>query len=184
MTKLNRQLIIRTGKELIKADQQPTFSTIGRRLGVHSQALYPYFQNQAALKAAIVNDLLAQLISFCQKQAKNTGLRAQLVAVRSQALAHPRLTQFVLNQLQNAPVMVAQDKLKELRDLLHDLLATTYRHPRVRLLASRTLRSLLIGDIYNNINGWFTDRQVTADMSFTAELAGNLQWLEKLDGED
>ncbi|MCH3921945.1 TetR/AcrR family transcriptional regulator [Limosilactobacillus sp.] len=184
MTKLNRQLIIQTGKELIRTDQQPTFSTIGRCLGVHSQALYPYFQNQAALKAAIVNDLLGQLISFCKKQAEDTGLRVQLLAVRSQALAHPRLTRFVLNQLQNAPVMVAQDRLKELRELLHDLLATTYRHSQVRLLASRTLRSLLIGDIYNNINGWFTDRQLTADTSFTAELAGTLQWLEQLDGEE
>ncbi|WP_267202323.1 TetR/AcrR family transcriptional regulator [Limosilactobacillus kribbianus] len=184
MTKLNRQLIIQTGKELIRTDQQPTFSTIGRRLGVHSQALYPYFQNQAALKAAIVNDLLAQLISFCQKQAKNPGLHAQLLVIRSQALSHPRLARFVLNQLQNAPAMVTQDKLKELRDLLHDLLVKTYRHPRVRLLASRTLRSLVIGNIYNNINGWFTDQQLTTDESFTAELAGTLQWLKQLDGKE
>jgi AcrR family transcriptional regulator len=182
MTKINQQIIIQSGKDLIVAGKQPSFSAIGRCLDVHSQALYPYFRNQDDLKAAIVNDLLAQVVKQHQNYSEGQAeLRARIIALRNQALEHPHLTRFVINELQNEPSMVAQKSLVDLRETLHRLLEASYQHPQIRLLASRTLRCLLIGDIYNNINGWFTNNLSTPNESFSTMLDGTMQWLNQME---
>lgn len=58
---LSKDRIIQAAVAIIEAGGTPTFSTISRRLGSRSQALYPYFANQTELSFAIFDWVARQL---------------------------------------------------------------------------------------------------------------------------
>ena len=181
MTSLNRERIISTSLTLIERPQKLTFSTLARELSVHSQALYAYFPNQDGLDQAIVASVARKVTDDCTRQAfGKTGREAItvfLTTVRDSALAHPEIARFTLNRMRNDSGLASQTDFSRLRDLFHVLLASMWTDKKQQIIAGRALRDVLIGDILNTINGWFTDRRVSPDESFKHILDGTFAWL-------
>lgn len=183
MASLNEKIIVKTGIKLIKQKRKLTFSSIGHALNVHSQALYSYFKNQDELNWLIVDTIIKKIIAACQKQVfGKAGKEAIIVfvqTIRELAIRNPELARFTLNLMRNDSNLLTQNSFVRLRDLLHILIKTVYPDEEKQLLASRTLRDLLVGDIYNNINGWFSNPRIRSDESFVKMLDSVFIWLSK-----
>ncbi|PIO83048.1 hypothetical protein BSQ39_05400 [Loigolactobacillus backii] len=172
--------IIQTSIELIEAGEQLSFSTIARALGTKSQALYSYFDNQTALGYAVVGWTIAQVNDRLRTQlfglSGQQGIVAFATEFRKLALAHPRLTRFVLARPRTKDYAVATAAFTQLRQLLNQMIASQYPESQ-RLLVSRCVRALMVGDIVNVGTGWFTDETISAADSFHELLMMNLEML-------
>lgn len=168
---LTQERIIQAAIDCIETGQSPTFSTLARTLGTRSQALYPYFANQQALSYAIFNSAAQQLSDQLKTelfgQSGRDGLLALAVACRREVLAHIHLAQYLLG----VPRDTENPDMQQATDVFHELLgrmiSPVYKQPRVRLLAGRWLRDLIVGDALNVGSGWFKNRELTSDESFS-----------------
>ncbi|WP_373841717.1 TetR/AcrR family transcriptional regulator [Limosilactobacillus sp.] len=184
MTSLNQKLIIQTGISIIQQQEKMSFSTISHKLGIHSQALYFYFKNQSELNQAIVVTIVQQIIDACKEQVfgkqGRKAITTFILTIRQQALDNPDLARFTLNLIRNDPKLLSQASFEHLRKLFNILIKSTYQEGKQRLLASRIFRDLLVGDIYNNINGWFNNPQLNSNESFSRMMEGTFEWLDNM----
>lgn len=185
---LSKDRIIQAAVAIIEAGGTPTFSTISRQLGSRSQALYPYFANQTELSFAIFDWVARQLNDQLKTElfglSGREGLIALAVAMRREGLAHVRLTQYLLSIPRDTANADMQQGTDLFRDLLDGMIRPVYQHSRVRLLAARWLRDLIVGDVVNIGAGWFIDQEISADDSFELALTASLDRLTMEDQRD
>ncbi|WP_237029154.1 MULTISPECIES: TetR/AcrR family transcriptional regulator [Lactobacillaceae] len=185
---LSKDRIIQAAVAIIEAGGTPTFSTISRRLGSRSQALYPYFANQTELSFAIFDWVARQLNDQIKTElfglSGREGLIALAVAMRREGLAHVRLTQYLLSIPRDTANADMQQGTDLFRDLLGGMIRPVFQHSRVRLIAARWLRDLIVGDVVNIGAGWFIDQGISADDSFELALTASLDRLTLEDQQD
>ncbi|PDH94433.1 TetR family transcriptional regulator [Oenococcus oeni] len=171
---LTSEKIVQAGVNIIEADKVLTFSTIAHNLGTHSQALYVYFDNQKQLSYAIVGWAVTQVIeSLKTKVFSHSGKQAIIIfatELRSIALKHIQLSRFVLTVQRDDQNPEVQTAFENLRDLLHRLINSIFYDSDNRILASRCIRDLIVGDILNVGSGWFEDPTISPDDSFQESL--------------
>lgn len=168
---LSQQTIIEAGAGLIEAQTPLTFSNIARGLGVKSQALYPYFANQAELRQAIVAWAVDQLTTRLRDElfglAGKEAVTAFAEVCRQAGLTHPNLSCFVLAQPRAEVSDANASGLLELHALLAKLLAAFIKSPSLQLAGARYLRNLIVGEIENVAAGWFTNPALDQAESFS-----------------
>ncbi|MFT8460392.1 MAG: TetR/AcrR family transcriptional regulator [Liquorilactobacillus ghanensis] len=182
---LTKEIIIKTSIEIIEKDEKLTFTTIAKKIGIRSQSLYTYFENINELKYAIV----AWGIQTIKKQIQDqlfgqSGIEAIInfsKELRHIALQHSKLSQFILLSTRPTDYPAANDAFKELRNLLYKLLESTFQNESVRIMVSRCLRDLIIGDIINIGTGWFTDETIPPEESFDKFIQQNLATFQEMD---
>lgn len=177
---LSQAKIVQTSIELIEAGEQLSFSTIARALGTKSQALYSYFDNQTALSYAVVGWTITQVNDRLRTQlfglSGQQGIVAFATEFRKLALVHLKLTRFVLAKPRTKDYPIATKAFTQLRQLLNQMIASQYPEQQ-RLLVSRCIRALIVGDIVNVGTGWFTDDTISTADSFHELLVMNLKML-------
>ena len=178
---LSKEIIIKKSIELIEDSKENNFAAIARNLGTQSQALYNYFPNQIALNYAIVAwtvELLAnQLRQDLFGKAGLTAIIDFAMEFRETALKHFPLTQFVLKMPRTNKYPEVNSAFAELKTIFNQIIGTKFTDPKKRLLASRCIRDLAIGDIVNVGTGWFADKSLSADKSFRKLLKQSLHQL-------
>lgn len=70
---LSTEKIIEAAKVIINKEgaEKLSFSKVAGVLGVHSQAMYPYFADKEELKIAVINDFLDSLTEQIKEEARN-----------------------------------------------------------------------------------------------------------------
>lgn len=185
---LSKERIIQASVALIEAGKIPTFADLARRLSIHSQALYPYFSNQAELNDAIFAWAMRQLNEQLRNKlfglSGREGIMAFSIACRQECLAHIRLTQYLMGVHRDQ----ANQDMQAGTDLFHDLMSSmikpVFKRAKVRLLAGRWLRNLIIGDVINVGAGWFKNRELSSDETFEWMVSACLQRLAQEDQAD
>lgn len=167
---LSREKIIEIAIELIKHDEPLTFSNLARHLGTKSQALYPYFKNQANLNYAILAESLDKLTIVLKDRLLGiTGQEALLklaLTCRNIGLSNIKLSQFIVTLPRDQATTAAQKSINELKVVFNTLLASTFSSPKIQLLGGRMIRNLIIGELINVGTGWFSNQQLPQMASF------------------
>ena len=180
---LTKDKIVQASIEMIEKGEPLTFSTIARHLATSSQALYNYFGNLKDLRYAIVAKSVNNAVTYVQSEAFGhaglEGLLSFTMALRKLCFKNQALSQFVVTTPRSKAypdVTAAFDRLKKLLD---QMLATHFTDEHQRLLASRFIRDLTVGDVMNIWMGWFADPSFNVDDSFTTMLALALKMLDE-----
>jgi AcrR family transcriptional regulator len=182
---LSKEKIVATSIALIEKGDAVTFSSVSKQLGRRSQALYTYFENATELQYAIVAWTLQKASEYLQNQVFGQSGETALINFatewRALALRHMALSRFVLLSPRRDDYPETAAAVDRLWGLLHQLVAGVFKNDTVRLLATRCLRDLIIGDVFHVGMGWFTDKAMLADDSFDQLLRQNLTIFKTMD---
>ncbi|KZU38663.1 TetR/AcrR family transcriptional regulator [Lactiplantibacillus plantarum] len=181
---LTREKIVDIGVALIEDGKELTFSAVAKKLGSRSQAIYTYFKNVDELKYTII----AWALSIAGRRMQcqlfgQSGIEAIIEFAkqfRALALRHDRLSRFVLSAVRTTKYPEVDAALDVLKKLLNQLLEGTFKAKRLRILASRCIRDLIVGDIINVGTGWFTSGEMSTDQSFDQNLRHNLELFQRM----
>lgn len=186
--KITQKKLIQTGINLIEAKQAPTFSNLARAMTIKSQAIYPYFANQIELSYAILEYSVDHLIAKLQTTLFGMAGREAIVQLamiwRAEGLAHVHLSQFLLSLPRKEQNEVLQAKIQVISQLMDQLLKQVLTSAKTRLLASRFIRNLIVGEILNIGGGWFQNSELPQESGFRTMLELGLTELIKTDSAD
>lgn len=178
---LSSEKIIAQAVTLITADQMPTFSNIARALGTRSQALYSYYPNQDALRAAVFLHGVTKLTEVLKTELFGLSGRAAILrfaqVCRALGLKNIRLTRFILTTPRHLQEGTATTAVVALNDLLMQLCAVYSTNQADQIVVARTLRNLIVGEVINVGAGWFHNTAVPASTSFDRMIAQYLDML-------
>lgn len=173
MTKqvLNPDRIVKATIELIEADAPITFANVARHLDIKSQALYPYFADQQALRYAVMASLLTQLNEAIRRDLFGKSGRDAVMQIaltcRQLGIDHPQLARFIttLPRVEQDDAALSE-AFNELYTMMTTLVGQLVRNERVQLLGSRFIRNIIIGEVTNIASGWFANPDLTRTDSF------------------
>lgn len=181
---LSNEKIIQTGIDLIENDSLPTFSTIAKKLGTRSQALYSYFNNQTELNYVIVAIIINRVDDHLQNTFFGTNGINSIVAfaeeLRSLTLRHIKLAQFVLSMPRKEEFPDAIEAYTRFQSMLHQLVNNTYMDQKQRILVNRCVRDLIVGNVTSISSGWFGTEIVSSNDTFSQLLLLNLEQIQKM----
>ncbi|MBA2332198.1 MAG: TetR/AcrR family transcriptional regulator C-terminal domain-containing protein [Actinobacteria bacterium] len=147
---LDREQIVRAAVGLVDRDglEKFTMRGLGRELGVEAMALYHYFPSNDALVDAIVQTVVAEMRRPPAVPDWQERLRAEFLAYRQVAHAHPN----VFPLLGRRPVK-NPEALRPVEHML-DILRGAGFSPKQSLSAFRTLSSYAFGYALSEIRGF------------------------------
>lgn len=176
---LSKEDIINHAIMMVDRGDKLSFSTLARKMKTTSQSLYNYFTNQKALEDAIVQSLVQSITEDARRQlfgvSGEDGIIKMAVIFRKKGLHHIRLAQFIFSHERTDGL---NQSINELRELIYQMLRTKFNDKNI-LIASRLLRSLVVGEILNVGMGWFTSTEVSAEESFITTLNVSLESLQR-----
>ena len=169
---LSKEKIIAISLELIKKQTQPSFSNIAKAMGMRSQSIYNYFENAEELKAAIAVNFYQEL--FKQLQAELLGLSGKSAVKKFCQIS----TEFAINDFLVTQYVMSMPKwmfhgdkevessIDDVYQILRTLIDPLFSDAQQKLVVSRMLRNLIIGQIIHIGTGRFTNPLISADDSF------------------
>lgn len=169
---LNRQRIQTAAQNAIVKGEELSFSSLAKKLGTRSQALYNYFPNVEALKIALADDFYQRFyenieIALLGMQGEDAVVRMALFS-RQYGLKNYA----VIRMIQSIPAeklrktSVQQANINRYRGLFQRLLSYLKLDSAQELVVSRALRNLIVGEVNNVGSGWFIDDTISAEASF------------------
>ena len=169
--KLSKQLILNRAADMLNSGQQLSFTTLSKQFGTHSQALYPYFKNREELLNELFAWVLRQLLAAMQQANKSDDSGKAIVAVavqfRKVALTNFGLFKTIMAISPTAQkVPEVQGLIREIRTSVDGALVGITSDQADRLLLSRAIRNIMIGEIFNEGSGWFDDPRIPAGDSY------------------
>lgn len=168
---LSKEKIVAAATELITEQENLTFTKLGHKLGIRSQGIYNYYPDVMAIKIGVA-------IHFYDELA--VRLRADLLGLSGKqaikAFANV-CTQFALSKFQvsqqilSIPVDHAHDKnldtsFHKIHAILNELLEPFISDNDTKIVISRMLRNLIIGEIVHVGTGRFNNKLISARDSF------------------
>lgn len=168
---LSKEKIVATAIELVNQQETLSFTKLSKVLGTRSQAIYNYYPDVQALKIAIAVNfydqlavrLRADLLGLSGKQA----IKAFANITVQYALGKFRVSQLILSipagKLHDEAL---DDSFLEIHHIMNLLLDPLVTDEKQRLIVSRMLRSLIIGEIVHVGNGRFDNKLISARDSF------------------
>lgn len=179
---LSKEKIVTTATELINKQETLTFTKLGKELGTRSQAIYNYFPDVMAIKVAVAVNFYDQLA--IRLQADLLGLSGkQAIKTFANTSVHYSLSKFrVTQQILSIPAGNLHDpdldkSFDALHTILDRLLDPFIMDDKQRLIVSRMLRSLIIGEVIHVGNGRFDNELINAHDSFDEMLEITLSGL-------
>ena len=168
---LSKDKIIQAAIELINDRETITFTKLGRKLNMRSQGIYNYYPNVMAVRIAVTVKFYDNLA--VRLQADLLGLTGK-VAIKAFAniIVHYALDNFrVAQQILSIPAENVHDKnletsLLNIIGILNQFLDPLEKNEEDRLVISRALRNLAIGQIVQVGNNQFVNQTLSAQDSF------------------
>lgn len=168
---LSKEKIIATAIELINTEGSLTFTTLSKKLGTRSQAIYNYYPDVSAIKIAVAIDfydnlairLQADLLGLSGKQAIKsfTNISTQY------ALSKFPVSQMILAIPVNEKRSGELDKsIDQVHRILRTLLQQVSDDPQKEIVIERMLRNLIIGEVMHVGSGRFSNELISAQDSF------------------
>ena len=168
---LSKEKIIAMAVDLVNQQEELSFTKLSKKLGTRSQAIYNYYSDVRALKIAIA-------VNFYDKLA--IRLRADLLGIsgKQAVKAFANITvQYALGKLPIFQLILGitaekeQDEslsnsIGEIYQIMNSLLDSLITNKKQRLVVSRMLRSLIIGEIVQVGSGEFNNKLISARDSF------------------
>lgn len=168
---LSKEKIVATATSLINNQESLSFTKLGKELGTRSQAIYNYFPDVMAIKVAAAASFYDQLA--IRLQADLLGLSGkQAIKTFANTSVHYSLCKFhVTQEILSIPAGRLHDSdldksFETLHTILGRLLNPFIEDDRQRLIVSRMIRSLIIGEIIHVGNGRFDDELISSHDSF------------------
>ena len=166
---LSTKKIIEAAKEIINKEgaEKLSFSKVAGVLGVHSQAMYPYFADKEELKIAVINDFLDSLTEQIKEELQGiSGKEALRIYGRKLyelLLSQPRLSRLAFGGIDYSQKEEARNHFKDLVELLESLIEPFAKND-VDII--RLYRAVIFGYAQNELWGLFKLALVPAQTSF------------------
>lgn len=168
--------ITTAAKQLVNEDgaEQLSFSRVADVLGVRPQAMYAYFPGKEQLKVALIIDFLDELTANIEKKLVGVAGEQALTIfgerLHTLLLAQPEMTRLAFGGINYRHQEVANEHLRELINLLEQLIAPYTANHTEMLNEARLFRALVFGYVQNELWGLFQFSPVPAQDSFEAAL--------------
>lgn len=167
---LSTEKIIEAAKEIINKEgaEKLSFSKVAGVLGVHSQAMYPYFADKEELKIAVINDFLDSLTEQIKEELQGiSGKEALRIYGRKlHELIQPRLTRLAFGGIDYSQKEEARNHFKDLVELLESLIEPFTKNDVDVINRARLYRAVIFGYAQNELWGLFKLALVPAQTSF------------------
>lgn len=167
---LSTEKIIEAAKEIINKEgaEKLSFSKVAGVLGVHSQAMYPYFADKEELKIAVINDFLDSLTEQIKEELQGISgkeaLRIYGHKLHELLLIQPRLTRLAFGGIDYSQKEEARNHFKDLVELLESLIEPFAKNDVIN--RARLYRAVIFGYAQNELWGLFKLALVPAQTSF------------------
>lgn len=168
---LSTEKIIEAAKEIINKEgaEKLSFSKVAGVLGVHSQAMYPYFADKEELKIAVINDFLDSLTEQIKEELQGISgkeaLRIYGHKLHELLLIQPRLTRLA-GGIDYSQKEEARNHFKDLVELLESLIEPFAKNDVDVINRARLYRAVIFGYAQNELWGLFKLALVPAQTSF------------------
>ena len=169
---LSTKKIIEAAKEIINKEgaEKLSFSKVAGVLGVHSQAMYPYFADKEELKIAVINDFLDSLTEQIKEELQGISgkeaLRIYGRKLHELLLIQPRLTRLAFGGIDYSQKEEARNHFKDLVELLESLIELFAKNDVDVINRARLYRAVIFGYAQNELWGLFKLALVPAQTSF------------------
>lgn len=180
---LSKEKIVAAAIELIKNQDNLTFTNLSRKLGIRSQAIYNYYPDIMAVKADVAAKFYDDLAT--RLKADLLGLQGkQAIKAFANVIVHYALSNFVLAQqiIGISSSKIDATNLNQSRSRVLDVLKTFLepmtQDEKTRVVITQMLRVLVIGEILHVGNGQFDNKTISAQDSFDEMLDLALAKLE------
>ncbi|MQS76278.1 TetR/AcrR family transcriptional regulator [Companilactobacillus halodurans] len=168
---LSKEKIVLAAVDLINHQENLTFTRLSRILGTRSQALYNYFPDVMAIRIGVAihfyNDLYQRLQADLLGLSGKEAIKAFNKIFVQYSLSHYPVAQQVIaipaGKLHNDDLDAA---ILKIRNIGLKLLKPLVPDKKSRLVISRMLRNLIIGEIVHIGNGRFDNKTISAADSF------------------
>ncbi|WP_119327127.1 TetR/AcrR family transcriptional regulator [Companilactobacillus musae] len=177
---LSKEKIVAAAVELIKDQDNLTFTNLSRKLGTRSQAIYNYYSDVMAVKVAVAIDFYNNLAIRLQADLLGLSGKQAIMVFCNVSVQYALDKYLVAQQILSIPSGKIHDEELDnsalnVHGIMLKLLMPLNLDDKEQLVLARMLRNLILGEVVHVGNGRFDNKLITARDSFNQMLKMTLE---------